>query len=123
MQCFDLEKWQECMADSKASVGLFGIDEVGRGPLAGPVVAASRITSYNVCYTKLLRTNLDERDVKGRFSSQSITTTPPIAPYSTEPDTPTQPAGEIGLTSLDINFELDVTSGYFSKVRVRNNFV
>ncbi len=63
-------------------------------------------------------TNLDERDVKGRFSSQSITTTPPIAPYSTEPDTPTQPAGEIGLTSLDINFELDVTSGYFSKVRV-----
>ncbi len=43
MQCFDLEKWQECMADSKASVGLFGIDEVGRGPLAGPVVAASAL--------------------------------------------------------------------------------
>ncbi len=63
-------------------------------------------------------TSLDERDVKGRFSSQSITTTPPIAPYSTEPDTPTQPAGEVGLTSLDINFELDQTSGYFSKVRV-----
>jgi len=61
---------------------------------------------------------LDERDVKGRSSSISVTTTPPVAPFITEPDTPLQPDGEIGLTSLDINFQLDKTLGYYSKVRV-----
>jgi len=63
-------------------------------------------------------TELDERDVKGRTSSIAINTTPPLAPFSIDPANPLQPDGEEGLTSLNLEFEVDKTRGYYSKLRI-----
>ncbi len=61
---------------------------------------------------------LDERDLKGRTSSMSITSTPQLAPFAIEPPDPTPPAGEDGLSNLDITWQMDIAQGYYTKVRI-----
>ena len=76
MGAINLEKGKKCLAENGARAGVittasglqYEILRKGTGPIAttsnqvkchyqGSLIDGNRITSYNVCYTKLLRTN------------------------------------------------------------------
>ena len=40
-------------AEQQISNNIIGVDEVGRGPLAGPVVAAAVILNPNICIKEI----------------------------------------------------------------------